>query len=795
MATAPAQAMSPADPRRAAPAGPGAAPSRGRAGRWASAALVLSAVWTAAVSAFPLSASAAEPVTGAQVRAAILRAVDALRAAQRPDGTWPDYAQEGGVTALVTYALLEAGLSPREARMARALERVRALPHRSTYVVALKVLALASADPKRYARAIQSAADWLVARQTETGAWGYGTPPPAALATAGAGGGALEGARRQVEVRRQYERPDASNSQFALLALAEAERAGAKVPLEVWRKADRHFRAVQLPGGGWGYVYHEPDPDEAYGSITAAVAAGLLLCHERLAGREPQATTADRLAAVEKGLEWLARHYTIKENPNRALAWYYFWLYSLERLGVISGRWTFGSHDWFREGAELLVRGQRRTGRWTDRLYHDALCLLFLVKGQKPLLVQRLMWSGAWRRDPRDLARLVAYLGDRVGGEPVDWRTLPAEASLEDYLAAPILHVAGRGALRMLPAAAPRLEEYVRQGGLVLVDPEGGDTELVQSARVLFESAFAGAEFQPLDADHPLARAVHEVDPKALGLEVLQVGCRVGVVLATKGLADRWVSADPSRAGEALRFGENLAVYATAGGAMLLGRLDSPQVRDLPEPRVPLMGSIWVGQVQHDGDWDPRPFALPSLLDDLVARFGVRVYTRPIPIRLDRTNLGNYAVLYLTGHRAFHLSESERRALEGHLRRGGFLWAHACCGSKAFDKAFRALMAEMFPDARLHRLPPDHPIYTATPGGRIDSVAYSDAVRAEQPDLTAPVLEGLEVGGHLVVVYSPYGLADGLDGLRTYGARTVAPADARRLAVNIVLYGLAGPER
>lgn len=744
-----------------------------------------------AVSAFPAHGRAAEPVTGAQVRASILRGVDALKAAQKPDGTWPEYAQRGGVTALLTYALLEAGASPRDEGLARAIEHVRTFQHRSTYVVALKVLALGSADAKGYTKDIQEAADWLAEHQSSTGAWGYGTPPTAALAEARIGS-PLEQARNEAALRRQYERPDASNSQFALLALAEAERAGAAVDLDVWRRADRHFRSVQLPGGGWSYVYHDPDPGEAYGSITAAVAAGLFLCHERLAAGEPQGTTAERLEVLDDGIDWIADHYTLDENPNRAHAWYYFWLYSLERLGVISGRGTFADHDWFREGTTILVRGQRSDGRWTDRLYHDALCLLFLAKGYKPVLVQRLRWTGAWRRDPRDLNCLVRYLGARVGGETVDWRTLEAVAPLAEYLAAPILHVTGRGPLRMLAGSAPRLKEYVRQGGLVLVDPTGGDAALTQSIRVLFHDAFPGATFRPVPADHPLARAVHRVDPKAFGLEMLPVGCQAGVVLATKGLADGWASADPKRATPALRLGENLAVYATAGQT-LPQRLAEARVRTLPEAGDAERGTLAIGQIVHGTDWQPRPFALPSVLKDLAERFGVRVRSRPAPVQLGKTDLAAFSVLYLTGHEPFSLPEAEQQALRGYLARGGFLWAHACCGRPAFDASVRKLVAGLFPGASLARLPADHALYAGKLGSRIRSVTYAEAVRAETPELNEPVLYGLERGGHLVMVYSPYGLADGMDDLRTYGARTVAPPDARRLALNILLYGLAEP--
>lgn len=754
-------------------------------------ALVLSAFVAAAVSAFPAAAEAEEPITGRHVRAAILRAVAALKAEQQPAGTWPNYAQEGGVTALATYALLEAGVAPDDADLAKAVEVVRRLEHRSTYVVSLKVLALVSADAKRYRAEIQSAADWMVEHQSATGAWGYGTPPPAAMAEIRIGG-ALDQAKDEIRLRQQYERPDASNSQFALLALAEADHAGARVPLKTWQMADRHFRATQLPGGGWGYVYHDPDPDEAYGSITAAVLAGLYLCHERLAANEPAQTTADRLAVIERGIDWITDRFTLKENPNRALAWYYFWLYSLERLGVISGRRSFGDHDWFLEGTELLVRGQQPDGRWTDRLYYDALCLLFLVKGYKPLLVQRLVWPGPWRRDPRDLNHLVTFLGDRVGGGPVDWQTLDAQAPMADYLAAPILHVTGRGPLGLAPALAERLAEYVGQGGLLLLDAEGGDEVFRESARTLVQALFPDAALAPLPADHPLARVVHRVDPAALGVQMVQVGCRAGILLADKGLADAWAKANPSRPDDGLRFGENLAVYATVGDA-LPERLRQVDAFQMPAEAEPADNVCRIGQIQHDGDWQPRPYALPALLKDLAERFGVAVHSRPVPVRLGEADLSRYPVLYLTGHHTFRLSEAERAALKGYLDRGGFLWAHACCGRAAFDKALGDLVADLFPDSPLKPLPEDHDIYNGKVGPRIETVRYADAVRAAEPDLNTPVLYGLERNGHLVLVHSPYGLADGLDGLKTYGARSVDRPDARRLVVNILLYALGEP--
>jgi hypothetical protein len=734
------------------------------------------------------------------VRAAILRAIDHLGNLQGPGGRWADYAQDGGVTALVTYALLQAGVAPDDRAVEAALGVLRRTPDEDTYVIALKALAFSAADPKKYREDIQACTDRLLLYQNPGGGWGYGRcgpPPPNPNYDVGPPSAKVEAERQRV-----CQRPDASNTQFAILGLVEAARAGARVPLDAWRKADRFLRTTQRPDGGWGYVYSGLDtppakgtdagkaaePDESYGSITAAMVAGLCLCHDLLAPADTPEAAAERLAAIDKGLAWIAAHYTLAENPGRDLAWYYFWLYGLERAGVATGRRAFGDHDWFREGTALLVEGQRADGSWTDRLYHDALCLLFLAKAYRPLLVERLQWDGQPRRDPRDLDHLVRYLERRVGGEYVAWQVLKGDAPLEEWLAAPLIQVAGRGPFKMPAAAAANLKAYLAQGGLVLFDADGGDAAFADSVRKMLAEMFPESRLEPLAADHPIYTAVHKVAP--VTLEVLNLGCRAAVILAPKGLADGWAAADPAKPNDALRLGENLAVYATAGET-LPERLAIAAPLALPPETPTPRGAYRIGQIQHDGDWQPRPYALPNLLADVAKRFGVSVANRAEPVRLTQAGLANYHVLYITGHYAFALSDAEREALREYLDRGGFLWAEACCGRQGFDKAFRELAKQLYPDTDLEMLPLDHPIFQGKVGTPIREVVYSPAVQAEAPALHRPVLYGLTRNGHLVIAYSPYGLACGLDGMKTYGARTYSPGDARRLATNILLFGLA----
>jgi len=757
-------------------------------------ALILSAILAAGIIAFPAAGRAAETPgraspcepSGQEVRAAILRSVDYLHHKQRQDGSWPDYLLPGGVTALASYALLQAGLPPDDRSLAAPIAATRRLPLDRTYVVALKAMVLGAADRKLYAAEIQACADWLAAHQQGAGGWGYGEPSITEknmlLAERG-----LRRVQNEADIQRLFGRSDASNTQFAILGLHEAVRAGASVPAEVWQKADRYLRAMQLPSGGWSYLQSATEAVEPYGSMTAGALASLYICHDHLARQDKPEAAADRLAAIDRAIKWIENHYTLRENPGRGESWYYFWLYSLERAGVLSGRQNFGRHDWFREGAALLVKGQRPDGSWTDGVYQNSLGLLFLVKGYKPVLVQRLTWPGSWREDPRDLDHLVRFLDTRVGGAAVGWQTVSADAPPADLLAAPILHVAGRGPIDLAPAARESLKSYVEQGGFILFDAQGGDAAFAAGVRRLAEELFPGAKFEPLAANHPIVASPHTV--RVGGLEALATGCRASVILATQGIADGWAQADPARPDEALRLGENLALYAT-GTDPLPDRLHAAVIAQVTREDAAPRDATRIGQIQHNGDWQPRPLAIPKLLKNLADKFGVAVYSKPTPVHLTDPDLGKFPVLYMTGHYTFTLTPEEKAALRAYLERGGIVWAEACCGRAAFDKAFRDLAREILPQSPLAELPADHDLYVGKVGVRIEKVAYSDAVRAETPDLARPVLLGAKRGGHLVVIYSPFGLGAGLDDMHIHGARCLAPDDAKRLAANILLYAM-----
>ena len=127
------------------------------------------------------------------------------------NGTWSEYRQtdQGGITALCTLALLNAGESPKEEHVAKALDYLRKLRPKTTYVVSLQTMVLCRATP------VADDQD-IIARNVQ---WLEDNPDQERPGRP----------QRRLVLPRCPGEPsvagDGSNSQFALLALYEAGRA------------------------------------------------------------------------------------------------------------------------------------------------------------------------------------------------------------------------------------------------------------------------------------------------------------------------------------------------------------------------------------------------------------------------------------------------------------------------------------------------------------------------------------------------------------------------------------------
>ncbi len=723
------------------------------------------------------SVAGGEDVTGADVARAVRLGVQAIRERQLPDGSWPERSQPGGNTCLAALALLAAGERPEGPTLSRALAQIRNLSNQYVYTTSLKIMVLGRADPIEYRREIEAAAAWLTQAQTPLGLWGY-----------------QQGSKTF----------DHSNSQFALLGLYAAAEAGVTIRPGVWKAAQERLLKTQSADGGWGY----PGSGESYGSMTAAGVADLLILGHRLAqGQEHgyhsggaqncgKYRTSKPLAA---GMGWLERNFRVDENPQRGDMFVHYWLYTVERCGILAGQQRFGPHDWYRSGAAYLVRTQGLGGLWENNLTDTCFGVLFLAKGDTALLIQKLRWSEGddWNPDRYDVAHLVAFIGDRLG-EPVGWQAVGLDAPLEEWLAAPLLYMQGHKFPALGDAQRAKLRAYVEQGGTLLAEACCSRAEFRAGFEAFAAATFPDSPLRMLGPEHavysvlfPIRETVAPgpVQPDLLGIDY---GCRTAVIFAPRDLSCLWEQGDvPGSSERAFQLGANIAAYAV-GRRPLRDRLDAvvlPKTAAV-EAGPPAADALRLAQVVYEGDWRPFPAALPRLAEFLRDAAKLTVVTEPAQIRL--TDAGLYAspVLVLAGHHEFELSEAERTALAAHLRRGGFLMIDACCGPEPFETAVRRMLAQTFPEARFERLSADHPILTGEPGFDVRTVRFSADVLRARPGLSSPELWGLELDGRLAAVYSPYSLSCGLAGPAFDGCWGLASEDARRVAANIVLYAL-----
>lgn len=155
------------------------------------------------------------------------------------------------------------------------------------------------------------------------------------------------------------------------------------------------------------------------------------------------------------------------------------------------------------------------------------------------------------------------------------------------------------------------------------------------------------------------------------------------------------------------------------------------------------------------------------------------------PVKLADEAMFKFPFAIMTGEGSFTLTERERQMLKSYLTRGGFLLASAGCSSRPWDQSFRQEMRRIFPDRSLTKIGMDHPIF--------HTVFDIRAVTLKQGGTTQ--LEGLEIEGKIVVIYSSEGLNDtgnaGQDGSRKCcccGGNEIK--NSQEINVNIFTYAL-----
>jgi len=194
---------------------------------------------------------------------------------------------------------------------------------------------------------------------------------------------------------------DLSATQFCLLALREAARAGYPVHVaapDCWGDALKLVRHRQRDDGSFNYQNGYPWS----AGMGAAGIASLLICKEQLewAGQHVPAGIDD---AVRVGLDFLGKNWDVSKNLHgedstgkHATGYHYYHLYGIERVGDLSGKREIGGKAWYPRGAAYLLGQQKDGGRWEDAscmrprdVLGTCFALLFLKRATIPVITTR----------------------------------------------------------------------------------------------------------------------------------------------------------------------------------------------------------------------------------------------------------------------------------------------------------------------------------------------------------------------------------------------------------------------
>jgi hypothetical protein len=365
-----------------------------------------------------------------RVHAAITRGVDFLKG--KRTGSYHQDIEDGNELILLT--LLHAGVPRSDADLQDLLKAATESRLEKTYKVALTAMCFEKVQRVEYQWRILQCAQFLADNVSPDGQTRYGLPTtpveeirrtPTQVRKPTPTNQPRDFSRKEPErtpveqiVPVKQKRPgpadhDHSNMQYAALGLRACHEAGIRFEPELLRRVEAHWRkslirdagaredllslspptvkpkpgpgrtnalvAFRAAPAGWGY---QKGADAATGAMTAG-AVGALCILQHMQNRDWR---QDR--DILQGLQWINRNFSVTENPGRGQEWYYYFLYGLERAGMLYGTEIIGNHRWYREGAEQLFKDQKEDGGWGGGVVDTCFAILFLKRATERLPVR-----------------------------------------------------------------------------------------------------------------------------------------------------------------------------------------------------------------------------------------------------------------------------------------------------------------------------------------------------------------------------------------------------------------------
>ena len=715
--------------------------------------LVLAVLATTAVSQWSLA-----DVTDAQVRQAAARMEQYLWQEQdAATGRWDQeiYAQgihAGGVTALVTQALLVNGVGAQHPRLAPTIAYLQRTRLQGTYAVAVRAHVWAQL-PEAYHRNLLGDTQWLLRLADKRSQFRYAM-----------------GRRGSV---------NHSLTHFGALGVWEGAKRGVAVPDKFWLNLEDYFLDVQLFDGGWGY---SPGSD-SYGSMTAAGLTVLLLTQQQAHRRDMQPDP--RLTkGIADALAWFDAYFEGPKNPRHG-RWNYYYLFALERAALAGGVRYLNDLDWFQTGASYIIETQEDDGSLGHSPVHTALGLIFLARGRKPLWVTKLtVPEHNCNSRPNDIFFLSEYLSDLREGE-LSWQTLSVDAPVEAWHAAPLAYLSTDRRIRLTREQKASIKRYLDCGGTLLANPDNGDGRFADSIRELAAELYPQWPMRPLPPDHPVYRLLEQVKPD-VGRSVAGMtnGVRELIVLPDSDWGALWQTGRLEGRAPAWRLATNLWALVTDRG-VLPGRLVR---RFQPRQQRPVTGDCYVAQVRYAGNWLPEPATWELFADTLFNRTGIELFADSV----DLAQLGEQpmSLAHLVGVDPIELTEVELKSIEKYLAAGNTLLVETAGGRGRFARSVEKQLAAQLKTAA-QPIPRDHPLITGQglangyDNTTVQYRRYAVARLAMQP---RPHLAAIVVHNRPAVIITEEDLSQGMLNINHWGIAGYTPHSARQLATNIVLW-------
>jgi hypothetical protein len=357
----------------------------------------------------------APAVSQREIDDAISRGLTYLKTAPSPGGHLQTNCDE-----LIFLTILHGGMSEKDPVFKKYLESALTCELKHTYKVALLAMCLEELDRVKYQVRIAHCAQFLIDNQCANGQWTYGRPTdlkhlpyveqPSSVASGSKPRNAVvefDAERmkpkvvRRLAVKRNAElggaSGDNSNTQYAALGLRACYDAGIDLPEATVHLARKWLVDSQCPDEGAkaagdkkavasgadairGWNYKDAASGNPYHAMTAG-AVGAVVIYDYILGMDWKKDPVARAGAA-----WLGKHFSVNTN--------YYYMYGLERAGMLYGTDTFGTRAWYPEGAALLLKQQKADGSWGNRENKDentwdtCFAILFLKKATRAIATE-----------------------------------------------------------------------------------------------------------------------------------------------------------------------------------------------------------------------------------------------------------------------------------------------------------------------------------------------------------------------------------------------------------------------